>query len=163
MECYEGATMIKTFRGLIADGTQDTILLHTNDGATGYRIIKFEIFPNRPGTTSHVESVMQIFKVDQTKAGGTIPAANSIVDFSDNTLVAAAYLTDDVNNSSGPLQVVIFDQEIFNQDIYITHTDEGGSAAANYYLELEQVKLDLGANTVATLKDIRNELRIPPG
>jgi len=26
----------------------------------------------------------------------------------------------------------------------------------NYYIELEQVKLDLNENTVATLKDIRN-------
>jgi len=30
----------------------------------------------------------------------------------------------------------------------------------NYYLELEQIKLDLSESTVATLKDIRNkELR----
>jgi len=144
--------MIKTFRGLIADGAQDTIVLHTNDGSTGYRIVKFDIFPNRPGGTSHVESIVQIFKVPQT----TLATANSIVDFSDQTLVAAAYLTDDVNNASGPLQIVMFEQEIFNQDIYITHTDEAGSAKVNYYIELEQVRLDINANTVATLKDMRN-------
>ena len=40
--------------------------------------------------------------------------------------------------------------------MYITHSEVNGSAACNYYIELEQVKLDLGQNTVATLKDIRN-------
>jgi len=31
--------MIKTFRGLIADNAIDVIVLHTNDGYTGYRIV----------------------------------------------------------------------------------------------------------------------------
>ena len=41
----------------------------------------------------------------------------------------------------------------FNQDIYITCKSSGNM---NYYMELEQIKLDLNENTVATLKDIRN-------
>ena len=53
-------------------------------------------------------------------------------------------------------EVVIFDNEIFNQDIYITHTDNKNAESINYYIELEQIKLDLNQNTVATLKDIRN-------
>jgi len=54
-------------------------------------------------------------------------------------------------------QVIIFDQEIFNQDIYIGNQDVAGSnSKINYYIELEQMKLDLSENTVATLKDIRN-------
>ena len=52
--------------------------------------------------------------------------------------------------------MIIFDKEIFNQDIYITSKTITGSDEANYYIELEQVKLDLNENTVATLKDIRN-------
>jgi len=61
--------------------------------------------------------------------------------------------------------VVIFDNEVFNQDIYITYTDNGGGSNEdiNYYIELEQIKLDLSENTVATLKDIRNAARIPLG
>ena len=35
--------MIKSYRGLIADGAQDRIPLHTNDGKTGYKIVKFQI------------------------------------------------------------------------------------------------------------------------
>jgi len=45
---------------------------------------------------------------------------------------------------------------VVNQDIYITHIDTNGAIPCNYYIELEQVKLDLSENTVATLKDIRN-------
>ena len=41
---------IKTFRGLMAADTQDTIVLHTNTGSTGYRIVKFQIMGNTPGT-----------------------------------------------------------------------------------------------------------------
>jgi len=145
--------VIKTFRGQIADGGQDVILLHTNDGSIGYRIVKLALFPVRPGTLNHIENVVQVFKTDQT---ANLVTTNPTVDFSNQTLLGAAYLADDVNLASGPMQVVIFDREIFNQDIFVTHTDASGSLAVNYYLELEQIKLDLGENTVATLKDIRN-------
>jgi len=157
MECYEGATMIKTFRGLIADGDQDTVVLHTNDGSTGYRIVKLQIFAKHPGTTNY-ENVVKIYKVSQT-------AINDDVDFSDNTLLGVAYLEGRSLSASGHAENnnVIFDQEIFNQDIYITHKDADVGTACNYYIELEQVKLDLSENTVATLKDIRNEKRIAPG
>jgi len=150
MECYEGATMIKTFRGLIADGAQDTIVLHTNDGSTGYRIVKFEIIGKGPGT-NNIESVIKIYSVSQTVKDGTI-------DFSDNTLLGCAYWQFNSSNPaySTPYQI-IFDQMIFNQDIYVTHKDVSANAkACNYYIELEQFKLDINANTVATLKDIRN-------
>jgi len=143
--------MIKTFRGILADGGQDKINLKTLKGDIGYKITKFDLFPNRPGGTSHVESVMAIWRLPQT----SIPTANSIIDFTDADMLAAGYLTDDVNNASGPLQIVIFDQEIFNQDIYITHTDEGGSAKCNYYLELEQIKLNENESTMATLQSLR--------
>ena len=36
---------IKTFRGKLADDTQDTINLHTNNGLVGYRIKKFQLVP----------------------------------------------------------------------------------------------------------------------
>jgi len=158
MECYEGATMIKTFRGLIADGAQDTIVLHTNDGSTGYRIVKFELFPYKPGWKDH-KSLVQIFKVAQT----SIPTTEGTADFSNNVLLAAAFFTSTA--VAGPVTLIsVFDKEVFNQDIYVTHTQQaGGTPAVNYYIELEQVKLDLSESTVATLKDIRNEHRIPPG
>ena len=147
--------MIKTFRGLIADGAQDTIVLHTNDGSTGYRIIKFELFAEEPGETQY-EHVVKVYKVEQT-------AIDNNVNFADNTLLAAAFLQDGDASYYPEVIHIAFDKEVFNQDIYITHVDTAGNLNCNYYIELEQVKLDLGQSTVATLKDIRNELRIPPG
>jgi len=51
--------------------------------------------------------------------------------------------------------VVIFDSEIFNQDIYLTHTDTGGAVACNYYIELEVIPLDDAGAEYATVKDLR--------
>jgi len=151
MECYEGATMIKSFRGLIADEGIDTIVLHTNDGSIGYRIVKLNVIGDTPGGPAGFESVIQIWKVPQTTTTSTI-------DFSDNTLLGVGLWSSSSDTKSYPDdQIVIFDGEIFNQDIYITHdAGAGQSGNCNYYLELEQVKLDLNQNTVATLKDIRN-------
>ena len=141
---------IKSFRGLIADGGQDTIVLHTNDGSTGYRIVKFQLMPNNPGVGGP-ESVVKIYKVEQS-------AVDGVVDFSDNTLLGAAFQKtqeDSANTEAGI--VTVFDNEIFNQDIYVTCFDVKAEAVPmNYYIELEQIKLDLNENTVATLKDIRN-------
>jgi len=147
MECYEGATMIKTFRGLMADGAQDTIVLHTNDGSTGYRIVKFQLMG--PNSSTDIEHVLKIYKIKQT-------TITSSIDFSDQTLLAAAVITDSTGRETLPTPIIIFDKEVFNQDIYITSKADDNAANINYYLELEQVKLDMGESTVATLKDIRN-------
>ena len=58
---------IKSFRGKIASGAQDTIVLHTNTGSTGYRIVKFSLFPIAPGqgTAADIESTVKIFSVKQ--------------------------------------------------------------------------------------------------
>jgi len=87
------------------------------------------------------------------------------VDFSDNTLLAAAQLGIHANFGVYPLStIVIFDNEIFNQDIYVTHeNDHADNAPCNYYIELEQIKLDLSESTVATLKDVRNLEYPAPG
>ena len=140
---------IKSFRGLIADGSIDTVTLHTNTGATGYRIKKLSLMPDKPVTAAN-ECVIQIWKVPQT-------AASSDVDFSNQTLLGVGLYSNQTDTTYYPDdQTVIFDNEIFNQDIYITHVNETGSRPCNYYLELEQIKLDQTENTVATLKDIRN-------
>jgi len=158
MECYEGATMIKTFRALIVDGGQDTIVLHTNDGSTGYRITKFQIMPNVPGTIPS-ELVVKIYKVEQT-----LSTIDGVIDFSDNTLLGAAYaMGNQGSDNTDNVFDIVFDQEIFNQDIYITNKDVDTGMACNYYIELEQIKLDLSESTVATLKDIRNITEPPMG
>jgi len=152
MECHEGAKMIKTFRGMIADGGQDTIVLHTNNGSIGYRIVNFRVFPSEPGQQT-VENTMVIWKVEQT----TVSTTAITVNFSDNRMLAVGIFHEGHSDQTGFRDdVVVFDSEVFNQDIYITNTDTQGTVACNYYLELEQVKLDINSNTVATLKDMRN-------
>jgi len=141
-------THIKTFRGKIADGAQDTIVLHTNKGAVGYQIRKFQIMQPEPGA-QEAEHTIKIYSIPQT-------VVNNSVDFSDQTLLAVAYLQDHDGVNYPGSEVIIFDNMIFNQDIYITHEDTNASYACNYYIELEQSILDLNENTVATLKDIRN-------
>jgi hypothetical protein len=148
MDSYEEVPMIKTFRGLIADGDQDTIVLHTNTGATGYRIKKFQVICKDPPGTAP-ESVITIWKTSQTSAPLEI-------DFSNNELLGCAYYSGGATASISQDIIIVFDSEIFNQDIYINHNDAQDSGPMNYYLELEQVKLNMDENTVATLKDIRN-------
>ena len=50
--------MIKSFRGKLADGGQDTIRLGTNKGLTGYRIIKFQVIASETVTGGAQESVV---------------------------------------------------------------------------------------------------------
>jgi len=140
--------MIKTFRGLLADGGQDRIRLQTIKGKVGYRIVKFSIMPELPGA-AYYESVVQIWKKEQA-------AAVNDIDFGDSDLLAAAFFSGDsaAHNFYGPV-LVIFDMEIFNQDIYITN-QELQSGKANYYLELEVIPLDEAGAEYTTLKDMRS-------
>jgi len=140
--------MIKTFRGLLDDGGQDKIRLSTKKGKIGYRIVKFQVIANTPGISTH-ESVVKIFKVSQTSITGAI-------DFNDGNLLAAVYQSDQANPQyAGYLGPVIFEQEIFNQDIYITNFDADSASKMNYYLELEVMTLSDNAAVVSTLRDIR--------
>jgi len=137
---------VKSFRGLIPNNETVKLNLATNNGAIGYKVKKFQIMPVR--SYNNYEITSKIFKVEP----GT---ASSDVDLSDNTIVATAF-SGLADGKYAGAKTVIFDNEIFNQDIYITAVDNGGSQDCNFYIELEQIKLDLNENTVATLKDIRN-------
>ena len=140
---------IKSFRGMMASDTIDTIPLSTKNGSTGYRITKFKTIQEDPGTST--EHVVKIYSIPQT-------TVDDKIDFSDNTLLAVSYLNAGPSASSSTVAniEVIFDNMTFNQDVYVTAKTITGSDEANYYIEMEQVKLDLNENTVATLKDIRN-------
>jgi hypothetical protein len=140
---------MKSFRGKIQSGGLDQISLHTKNGSIGYKIKKLEVMPENYANATEV--VLKVYSVPQATATNTI-------DFSDNTLLAAAFLDNPTAAHNYPIgPSVIFDNMIFNQDVYITAVDNSGSdRASNYYIEMEQVKLDLMENTVATLKDIRN-------
>lgn len=140
---------IVSFRGNIINGAIDTVPLSTNNGAIGYRIKSLRVIGSDP-INNEDEGVIKIFSVPQT-------TATSTVNFSDQTLLAVGVWTSRSTSRSYPLnENVYFDNVTFNQDIYITCVESATGNALNYYIELEQMPLDLNENTVATLKDIRN-------
>ena len=93
--------MNKTFKGKLADGEELRIRLSTNDGLTGYKIIKFQLFPVNYNVTDEYNS--RVYSV---------------------------------------------------ADIFVQHKSQSANAC-NFYMELEQVKLDINEATIATLKDMR--------
>tara|TARA_R100000655_G_scaffold49913_1_gene87470 strand:+ start:218 stop:697 length:480 start_codon:yes stop_codon:yes gene_type:complete len=148
---------IRSFKGQIAANGVDTISLHTNTGKTGYRIIKFSVFPQKPGDST-AENLVQIFTIESSATIAADAAVATNIDFSDNTLLAVGFVGASTNSTQlAPIPSVIFDNMKFNQDIFIAHKDESGnSAPVNYYIELELSTLSLDENTTATLKDIKN-------
>ena len=144
--------MKKSFRGLLANDSQEQIRLSTNNGLTGYKIVKFQVI----GISENVdyETVVQIFTKNQsTDAGG--PGITDTINFTDPLLLAAATYGDTTSGSVQNDQTVIFDNMTINQDIFVTTKATNGTTAINYYIELEQVKLSKDEATVATLKDMR--------
>jgi len=139
--------MIKTFRGKLTDLGQDKIRLSTPQGKIGYKIVKFQIIGAEPGEEHH-EHTVKIYKVIQTTVDNT-------VDFSDGNLLAVAYWQDAASQDNTSSSDVIFEHEVFNQDIYITAADTVGAVPINYYLELETMPLSDNAAAVSTLRDIR--------
>ena len=138
-----------SYRGTLPPGEQDIIKLQTNTGKTGYKITKFQIISTTPGAANS-ELIGQIFKKDQT---GSVTAT---VDFSNNNLLAVSYNMDNQAVSVPYSETVIFDNQTFNQDIFINITDASGATVpGNYYIELERMALtDLEA-TFLTLQNIR--------
>ena len=148
--------MKKSFRGRLADGALERIRLSTNNGLTGYQIVKFELMGHNPGDTSSgsYEHVVQIFTTENIGTG-VARTASGTVDFTDPTLLAAGLCFANTSPQFNDETSVIFDNTKFNQDIFITHVNEDTATDVNYYLELEQVKLSENEATVATLKDMR--------
>jgi len=144
--------VVKAFRGLLADGGQDRISLSTIKGKIGYMIVKFRILSYSPGDANS-EHIVKVYSQEQA----TVPTSSGKVDFTDTELLAVAYNKDSASDSSGAYYTptVIFDDKIFNQDIYVTHTDNAGAVACNYYFELEVIPLDEKGAEYITIKDLR--------
>ena len=137
--------MIKTYRGLLADDGQDRIRLSTIKGKVGYRIVKFQVMG--PNANTNLEHVVKIYKKSTT--------VSTDINFTDSDLLAAAIINDTTDPHYIPAPVVIFDQETFNQDIYITSKGHDNTTNINYYLELEVIPLDDAGAEYTTLKDMR--------
>ena len=142
--------MNKSYKGVIPVGEQERIRLSTNDGLTGYRIKQFQLLSTTPGANS-AEYVGKIYNSDQT--GSIAPT----VSFGDPDLLAVDFLNHDTNPAYISSQLIIFDNRVFNQDIYVTIADaSGGTVPCNYYIELEQIPLTEDQALVAIIKDLRS-------
>lgn len=139
--------MNKTFSGLLADEDIQTIRLSTNKGLIGYRIKEFKaIFENPAGLNA--EAVLKVYTVKPD-------SADALINFDDPSLIGAIFIE---NNNSATYfggQTIVFENVTFNQDIYVTYEDNAAGHKCNYYLELEQIKLNDNEATLATLKDMR--------
>ena len=139
-----------SYRGKLPIGEQDRIRLKTINGKVGYKITKFQIIVTTPGAATS-EMIGQIFKTDQT---GNI---TTTVDFSDKDLLAMAFYQDGATIDNTQNMTVIFDNEKFNQDIFVNITDASGSTVpGNYYIELEAKSLSDLESTMLTLQSLRS-------
>ena len=138
-----------SYRGKLDIGLQDRIRLKTNTGKTGYKITKFQIISTEPMAQAS-EAIAKITKTDKT--GSIAPT----VHFTDSDLLAVATYSE-TNSQNYPLtEIIIFDNEVVNQDIFINITDAAGATTPfNYYIELETMSLSEIETTMLTLKSIR--------
>jgi hypothetical protein len=135
-----------SYRGQLPVGTQAKIDLKTNKGKVGYRITKFQIISETPGT-NNIELIGQIFKKTQEGLIGPV------VNFDNQDLMAVAFHV----TQYGPQTDIIFDNSVTNQNIFITMTDQSGNTVpGNYYIELETMDLSDVESTMLTLKSLRD-------
>jgi hypothetical protein len=137
---------ILSYRGLLETDGQDTILLSTKKGEKGYRITKLQVVSRAP-VGLDVEGVIKVYSTEQD-------SVDAVIDFNKQTLLGCAFYENNSAISGEGQNVIIFDNKIFNQDIYVTCFSSASSI--NYYMELEVIMLNETEATVATLKDIRN-------
>ena len=144
------------YRGQLAGsdaGSSQGFLLSTRKGEKGYRIKNLQIIQKSPGAVNN-EGLVTIWKTEPTAA----EIAATTIDLSNNRILAVAFYSASLSANVYPEDTtIIFDNEIFNQDIFMSYIDVSTSNdAMNYYLELETISLDESQAMVATLKDIRN-------
>ena len=143
---------IKTFRGQMDNDETQIIALHTNNGAMGYQVHKMQMLAGTPAN-QNTEGMITVWS---TSVAAAAAVGLATVDFSNQELLGVGFYSSSSSATIYPEdQIIIFDNMVFNQDIYLV-CNTGGAAPLNYYMESEQRKLDLNENTVATLKDIRN-------
>ena len=139
---------------MLAPGTQEKIRLRTLKGKKGYKITKFQLISNLPGSTAY-EYVAKITKVEE-------PSIVADVNFTDSKLMAVVYLKGSFQSTQAPTtERIIFDNEITNQNMFINISDAAaGSTACNYYIELEVVELSDIQATELTLRNIRQVVSV---
>jgi len=134
---------VHSFRGLLANEGQDEINLERQNVNLAYRIVKFQSIGDDP-QAHRAESVIKIYREEQTTIDG-------LIDFNDTDLLGVSIYKNYEQAQYPSSEAIIFDNVLFSRNIFVTHTDEGGSTrSANYYIELEEVPVN--AATLMQLK-----------
>ncbi len=135
---------LKSFRGKLQDNTTDRIYLAGGQPGEGYRIKKFQCIADGFGNS---EMVIKIYSKKPIT-----PPSNDI-DFTEDDLLGACMISQSSTGESNPEdRVIVFDNVTFNQDIYVTAAVSSSADATNYYIELEQVKLNTGEQAVINFR-----------
>jgi len=145
--------VVKTFKGQLTDtspGNQERIRLHTIKGKVGYRIVKLQAMSANPYAGDAAEHIVKLWKIEQSTVDGN-------VNFTDSDLLGVVIINNYTSGYNTPsIPTIIFDTELFNQDIYVTHFDAQSALSCNYYFELEVIPLDDAGAEYTTLKDMRS-------
>tara|TARA_Y100001963_G_scaffold148175_1_gene225617 strand:- start:694 stop:1137 length:444 start_codon:yes stop_codon:yes gene_type:complete len=129
--------MIKTFRAKVAEDQQVKIPLSGGDTNTGYRIVELTGMPadTAGATNTSNEALVCVWKNRQSNF-------DSEVDFNDDNLLAAFYFLRDQGVVAITSESVIFDDELINQDIFVTYVDaQTNNVGFNWFLKIEEVKM----------------------
>ena len=126
---------MKVFTGKLTSDSnatnQDQIHLAGGDTNKCYRLHDLKLLAT--SESADIGPVVKIYKNKQS-------SVNETIDFTEANLLGAAIYRQDSGNQFPPQQTVLFDNEIFNQDIFITYKDnETASASVNYLLVLEEI------------------------
>jgi hypothetical protein len=143
---------IITFRGVLSTaGPEDKLRVKTNNGKTGYKIVKFQILSTKPGSAAANEEMIVVIT---SRANST--AYSTTVDFTNSDLIAVAYQETVAGAQEGLTTTIIFDNVMFNQDVFVGAADaSGGTTPINYYIELEAIPLSDIEATRLTLQNIK--------
>ena len=93
---------------------QDQIHLSGGDENTCYRLHDLKLLAT--SESADISPVVKIYKNKQS-------AVDENIDFTQAGLLGAAIYRQDSGNNYPPQQTILFDNEIFNQDIFITYKD----------------------------------------
>jgi len=146
---YKGTGKVHSFRGLLKDGEQEEINIEGSVGAIAWRITKFQIMPENPHNANVVNHVMKLLRNFPSSITAT-------VNFGDAELLGVATYTEDpgVRDMAG-YGIVIFDNDLFNRNIFITNKELHNNLAGNYYIELEEVTVNAAGMAQLALASAR--------
>jgi hypothetical protein len=139
---------ILSFRGQLDEGLEERIKLSTLNGKKGYKITKFQTMAQSPGADNY-ENITKIYSKEQGSGSTT-------VDFTESDLLAVAFQEDASGHTYPVANVIIFDNVVFNQDIYVSTAATTGTIPVNYHIELEVMDLSDIQATQLTLKSLRD-------